>query len=62
MVQNKKKKAMYSSPIINLILVDVEESIASGSNNALTIGGPNDSAAPEIIDAPVENNTYDITF
>ncbi|MGN0004303.1 MAG: hypothetical protein ACI35V_12805 [Sphingobacterium composti] len=58
----KNVKAKYKSPKISCFTILIEECIASGSNNAVTIGGPENSAYPEIEDAIVDNKTFDITF
>lgn len=58
----KTVKAKYKSPEIGCISILIEECIAAGSNNALTIGGPGNTASPEIDDAIVDNKTFDITF
>ncbi|WP_262885735.1 hypothetical protein [Sphingobacteruim zhuxiongii] len=42
-------------------IIVLEHSIAAGSNN-VSVGGPQDSSQPEIIDQGLDERTYDMEF
>lgn len=56
------KRKEYISPEIKLETVFLENGVAAGSDNEITIGGPNNSSSPDIENAFIEDKTFDITF
>ena len=52
-------KKKYHSPIINMLIISIAESIASGSQ--VSFGG-NADGRPNIEDQPFEEKNWDIEF
>ena len=55
-----KSKELYLQPQISSLLVALEVGIAKDSN--VSVGGPDGSGTPEIIDQKEEEDIFDINF
>ncbi len=54
-------KRKYMSPRVSMEIIVLEHSIAAGSTN-VSVGGPQDSSQPDIIDQGLDERTYDMEF
>ncbi|MGN0020766.1 MAG: hypothetical protein ACI35Z_08235 [Sphingobacterium hotanense] len=55
------KKREYISPRVVMEIISLEHSIAAGSAN-VSVGGPQDSSQPEIIDQGLDERPFDMEF